>query len=82
VNHFGEDVDKGLLFRFPKDQGLWVGEEEDLVNLVAPNNDVLRFGGKQLDVEEGEGYLYPLPKLAVAAMGGLFGFSGGRSPPG
>jgi hypothetical protein len=36
VNRFGEDVDQGLLLRFPKDQGLWVGEGGDLVSLVAP----------------------------------------------
>jgi hypothetical protein len=35
MNHFGEDVDQGLLLRFPEDQRLWVGEGGDLAILVA-----------------------------------------------
>ena len=31
----GEDVDRGLLLRFPKDQGFWVDEEGDPAILVA-----------------------------------------------
>jgi hypothetical protein len=81
VNRVGEDVDKGLLLRFTKDQGLWVGEEGDLVNLVALNNDVLRFGVKQLEVEEGEGYLYPLPKCSCCCYGGIIWVQWGQNPP-
>mgnify|MGYP006163464079 CR=1 FL=1 len=34
VNRFGEDVDRGLLLRFSKDQELWLVGGGDLVILV------------------------------------------------
>ena len=43
-NLLGEDVDRCLLLRFPKDQRLWVGEGGDLGDLVAQHLGVFLRG--------------------------------------
>jgi hypothetical protein len=59
VNHFGEDVDQGLLLRFSKDQELWWVEGGDLVKFVAPHMRCINGGMSSLEKKRGMGIYSP-----------------------
>jgi hypothetical protein len=59
VNHFGEDVDQGLLLWLSKDQELWWVEGGDLVKFVAPNMRCINGGTSSLEEKRGRGIYSP-----------------------
>jgi hypothetical protein len=72
VNRFGEDADQGLLLRFSKYQELWVGEGDDLVEIMAQNMVFFFVCLEQL-LRKKKGYKYPPLTVGVQLTPTIFG---------
>jgi hypothetical protein len=75
-NSFGGDVDRDLLLRSSKDQGLWVVKGGDLAVGLPPNSVLFLMRTSKLEKMRGRGINTPPQNISIAAaMAGLSGAS-------